>query len=180
MRAFTDTEQTKDSLLASLAGHREQDRLKKGTYWDNGRGCAVGCTLHDFRPGEEGKHSLYEPLFGIPRDLALLEDGIFENLLDEDSLAWPERFTRAIPVGADLSLVTRRFLHWLLSGDDSPIAKWRDDEHVRRVRELYERELAGDQPTEDEWAAAWAAACRTMADKVVELLEAAPVPALNE
>ena len=58
---------TKVAVLAAVRAHRAADRLvQRGLYWDGGQGCAVGCTLHDFAPGQEGDHSLYEDLFGIP------------------------------------------------------------------------------------------------------------------
>ena len=153
MRAFVNTKVTKEEVLASLAEHRKADRLIKGSYWRNGRGCAVGCTIHDFYPGAENNHTMYESLFGIPRDLAYLEDQIFESLSSKTSQEWPERFITAVPVGADLMFMACRFVHWLLSNNDSPMAKWRDEPRVIAVRELYERELAGDSPTEEEWVA---------------------------
>ena len=151
MRAFSNTEVTKEEVLASLAEHRKADRLISGRYWENGRGCAIGCTIHDFRSGFENKHATYEPLFGIPRELAYLEDTIFEHLPSKVSQKWPERFMAAVPIGADLTFVAHRFVHWLLGGTDSPIAKWQDEPHIVTVRELYDRELAGDPPTQEEW-----------------------------
>ena len=154
MRAFIDTEVTKGEVLASLAKHRKADRLVKGEYWENGRGCAIGCTIHDFRPGYENNHALYEPLFGIPCDLAHLKDNVFAFLSLEASQVWPERFMTAVPIGADLTWVTRQFVYWLLSGADSPISSWLDDPNIVAVRELCTRELAGDSPTQIEWNAA--------------------------
>jgi hypothetical protein len=110
MRAFINTEVTRDQIIASLRAHREADRIIPGRYWGNGKGCAVGCSIHDFRPGSEGDHSLYPVLFGIPEPLARLEDTIFEGLPADLRPDWPLRFVEAIREGADLSRVTPAFL----------------------------------------------------------------------
>ena len=67
----------KNATVATMAAHRKADRLVKGLYWENGRGCAVGCLIHG------SDHALYEPRFGIPQALARLEDTIFEGLLSD-------------------------------------------------------------------------------------------------
>ena len=130
MKAFVDTEVTKEQLLANLERHAREDRFRSGFYWtadefERGddpafagewKACAVGCTLIDYRPemvkdetiSHMRLHSEYEVLFGIPADLAALEDLIFENLGfdDPDRLKeWPLQFVRAIKVGADLEKV---------------------------------------------------------------------------
>ena len=84
MRAFIDAAVSKPELLETLARHREEDRLLQGwAYWKDGRGCAVGCTVREFAPGREDGHGLYPELFGIPRELAHLEDAVFEGLHPE-------------------------------------------------------------------------------------------------
>jgi hypothetical protein len=110
MRAFVNTEVTRDQLIASLRAHREADRIIAGRYWGNGKGCAVGCSIHDFRPGSEGDHSLYPVLFGVPEPLARLQDTIFEGLPADLRPDWPLRFFEAIQEGADLSRVEPAFL----------------------------------------------------------------------
>ena len=91
-----------------MAGHRKADTLVKGLYWEDGKGCAVGCLIHG------SDHSLYEPRFGIPQALARLEDMIFENLPNGDAMKWPERFLKAARPGADLSLVQWQFLEFVV------------------------------------------------------------------
>ena len=101
MRAYHGDPALKATALARMADHRAAERLVTGTYWDwtVGRGCAVGCLTHD----PDGGHAEYPEMWGIPVELAWLEDGIFETLPLEDALAWPERFLAAIEPGADLS-----------------------------------------------------------------------------
>ena len=155
MRAFIDTEVSKPELLKTLAWYREEDRLRQGgAYWKGGRGCAVGCTLHEFATGEEDLHVLYEELFGIPEELARLEDAIFEGLHPEAARTWPERFVGSIPEGADLECVADESALWILGGEDSPMAAWRDSEYLQPTLELYRRHLGGLPSRRGDWTAA--------------------------
>lgn len=115
MLAFTNTKVSKAALIASLEAHAAADRIAKGAYWQDGKGCAVGCSLRDFEPESVSDHSRYPELFGIPESIAHLEDAIFEALPNGQSKAWPLRFTRAIREGADLSRVTPKFLRRVIS-----------------------------------------------------------------
>ena len=85
----------KRAALKQIKAHAKADEIVKGQYWENGRGCAIGCQIHS------GKHSEYEPRFGIPIQLAHLEDQIFESLNNGESKTWPIRFMSAIKPGAD-------------------------------------------------------------------------------
>lgn len=85
--AYHNDQQIKSEILAQLARHRAADDLVQGHYgyWRDGKGGAVGCTIHS------GNHIEYETRFGIPVATAKLEDDIFEGLSLEDARAWPER-----------------------------------------------------------------------------------------
>src|SRR5262249_3407302 len=106
--AFHGNPQIKEKYLARIRAHVAADELIHGVYWQNGKGCAVGCTIHS------GYHAAYETELGIPRILARLEDGIFENLPNGQAKEWPQKFLAAIPISADLSLVWLQFAVWLL------------------------------------------------------------------
>jgi len=114
----------KSGILAELEIHRKADALEQGYgYWNDGKGCAVGCTI------KSGNHIEYESRFGIPVAIARLEDAIFEGLPVELARAWPERLMSAIRPGQDLSRVHWRLLHWLLTtpeinpGIDHPLIR---------------------------------------------------------
>jgi hypothetical protein len=111
LTAYLDNPQIKTDILAQLEAHRQADQIIKGRYWENGKGCAVGCTIHS------GDHAEYERCFGIPQMLARLEDTIFEGLPNRKAKDWPVRFMSAIRPGADLSRVGWQFLHWLLTDE---------------------------------------------------------------
>src|ERR1700737_2528037 len=112
MIAYHGKQAEKSAILAQLEKHAKADELIKGRYWEDGKGCAVGCTIHG------SDHSLYEPRFGIPQMLARLEDQIFEGLPNGNAKEWPIAFMSAIAPGADLSLVGWKFLHWLLTNEE--------------------------------------------------------------
>ena len=42
MKAFPNPEITKDKVMAILASHVAADKLIKGSYWEEGKGCG-GC-----------------------------------------------------------------------------------------------------------------------------------------
>jgi hypothetical protein len=117
MLAYHNDPAIKFKLLADLQAHADADHIVKGQYWDNGKGCAVGCTLQSMNSANDDydQHVEYETLLGIPRMLARLEDTIFEGLPNVEAKQWPMRFAAAIAPGADLSRVGWKWLHWLLT-----------------------------------------------------------------
>lgn len=143
MLAYHNKPEIKEALLAQLKAHRLADEIIKGVYWENGKGCAVGCTVHS------GYHTEYETKLGIPIMLARLEDVIFEGLPNEVAKLWPERFAEAINVGADLSLVGWEFQYWLLTteavnlGINHPLVK----DAVRQCADLMNTLRLGGEVT---------------------------------
>lgn len=71
--------------------------------WENGKGCAIGCTLEGY------DHERYPIELGIPVELAHLEEQIFEGLSNGEAKDFPLEFLEAIPLGADLSGVADRW-----------------------------------------------------------------------
>jgi hypothetical protein len=175
----------KEKYVARVRLERERDNIVRGTYGQqvNGgwRGCAVGCTIR----GSE--HSRYETELGIPQQLAHIEDGIFESLPIERAVEWPVAFLESIPVGADLRVPYWQFLRWLLVDPQNGVVRFSADDDMKKgieaVAALYERLLAGEVVTNDEWAAAArAAAARArskariqQSEKLLELLRCAPL-----
>lgn len=195
MLAYHNDESIKTAILTQLQAHHDADEIVQGRYWENGKGCAVGCAVHS------DDHMAYESRFGIPVALARLEDQIFEGLEYGAAKDWPLRFMRAIRPGSDLSRVQWRFLHWLLSdasvnpgisdpsvadvvarcseimlklsrGQEVPAgaarsAAWSAENAAEGAARSVARSAA-----KAAWSAASAAYC-LMADKLIELLEAA-------
>lgn len=169
MRAFHGNAAVKTEYLARLSAHEVADEIIHGTYWQNGKGCAVGCTVHL----NDNAHAAYESQLGIPQVIARLEDRIFEGMKNGDSKTFPRRFLEAIPVGADLSLVWPRFAVWLLVDEEHGVRRHtkRDSAQwvaISRVAELYAQTINGEKVTIDEWREA-----RVAAEAAAEAAEAA-------
>ena len=150
----------KEKYLARVEAHRLADEILQGFgYWFDGKGCAVGCTLH----GDD--HGDYESELGIPEPIARLEDVIFEGLPVELARAWPSRFLAAIKPSADLSQVADRFCYWLLTSPSmrlSDLAEPSGKIAIAIVADLYRRRIDYAGPPAMEWAviraAAWSVA----------------------
>ena len=154
MIAYHNDSEIKTKYLERVAAHRAADELLTNYgYWKDGKGCAVGCTIHG------SDHAAYETELGIQRELAHLEDHLFESLSQAKALKWPERFLSAIKPGADLSGVADHFKHWLLVDDEHGVINYVADDH-EEVQEIVRR-VAGylaEGATDDEWSAAESAA----------------------
>ena len=198
MKAYNNDPKLKKLILAEVVKHRKADQIVQGTYGqENGKweGCAVGCSIHslNIKLGKNygtGNHSVYEKELGIPKELAYIEDALFEEMSVKDSKTWPERFLKAINPGADLSKVVTQWVIWEFEDKKvglSQIKEVKDDKEVmgwcEEVVALYKRDLNGDKPTEDEYYQlflkidrAWARAeyqkeIMVSANKLLEILE---------
>lgn len=134
--AFHGKPAVKAKYLRRVQTHRLADQILQGYgYWKDGKGCAVGCTIHGTNP------AVYETELGIPLQLAGIEDRLFEGMSNDRSKVWPERFLTAIPVGADLSQIWPQFVTWLLLDKSDGVIQYvdSDDERhvIQQVAELY-------------------------------------------
>ena len=158
MLAFLNKPSVKRTYLARVRAHAKADEIIHGTYWENGKGCAVGCTIH----GSE--HRKYETELGIPRILANLEDVLFERMANGHAKEFPLQFLSAIKVGADLSNVWNQFAHWMLLDPEHGVIRFakkeKTKEAIERVGKMYGQAAMGKTPDKQEWkdAAAYAAA----------------------
>ena len=103
MQAFHGSVKVKNIYLRRVKAHAQADEIIKGQYWENGKGCAVGCTIHG------SQHSKYESELGIPEWLARVEDSLFEGMSNKKAKKWPFRFLKAIKPGADLEAAKAPF-----------------------------------------------------------------------
>jgi len=154
MLAYHNDPKIKTDILSQLQEHAAADQIVKGHYWQDGKGCAIGCTIHS------DDHMDYETRFGIPIMLARLEDCIFEGLPNDAAKTWPIRFMSAIEPGIDLSTVGWKFLHWLLTdeevnpGINHPIVK----DAVKRCADALLPLTVGQSIDISAASAAWSAA----------------------
>lgn len=161
MKAFHNDPEIKDSYLQRVREHRIADEITKGVYWEHGKGCAVGCTIHG------SNHYQYESELGIPVFLAKLEDEIFEGMTNDRAKGWPEQFLNAINVGADLSSVYVKFYIRILGDSEKGVINRTNNENSKKVIQdvinLFNRKIAGYGVSSEEWGlaadAAYTAAC---------------------
>jgi hypothetical protein len=148
--AFHNDPAIKAKYVARVKAHTLADEIRQGFYWQNGKGCAVGCTI------EGNDHNRYETELGIPQQIARVEDGLFEALSETDAKAFPLQFLEAIPVGADLSMVVSNLMLDILAHPEKGLLQLprltdRTKVAIEQVAELYRRRLAGNEPTLEEW-----------------------------
>ena len=91
--AYHNDPETKAKYVGRMQAHQEADELIHGIYWEGGKGCAIGCTVHS------DDHGAYETELGMPEWFAHLEDTIFEGMSVEVSRRFPLDLLSAIPIG---------------------------------------------------------------------------------
>jgi hypothetical protein len=188
MYAFHGDPNIKAKYLERVQLHAAADEIIHGKYWEDGKGCAVGCTIHG------NSHAKYETELGIPQVLARLEDTLFEGQTNGHAKEFPARFLTAAKVGADLSRVQWQFLYWILTeelaGRDHPLVRDTIAQCANVIAPLTKGELfdasaawsaarsaasAAESAAESAaWSAARSAAYHRMAEKLLDLMEAAP------
>jgi hypothetical protein len=132
MQAFHNDKEVRKKYLTRVKAHAKADEIIKGVYWEGGKGCAVGCTIHS------SNHESFETELGVPEWLARVEDRIFEGLPNERAKTWPVEFLQAINLGADLNKIKPAFLIFVL---ESCMDKF-DHEKYPRVKESLEDVIA--------------------------------------
>ena len=124
MEAFHNDPLIKEYYFNRLNEHYKADEIIQGKYWENGKGCAVGCTIHS------SDHDKYESKLGIPICLAYLQDTIFEGLPNELAKVFPIEFLSVIKVGSNLSKVSKLFMIWVLTDEKYGVLQYAEDKKV--------------------------------------------------
>lgn len=145
MQAFLNDQKIKEKYITRMEKHLQRGDMAKGLYWEQGRGCAIGCTIEGF------KHELYETELGVPRGVAFLEDVIFEELPNKEGGSFALRFLEVLNPGSNLSSVYARMIAWQFNnrcfGVKNIGVVRRDKELYELCKEmfgLYQREVAGE------------------------------------
>lgn len=128
MEAFHGDSEFRERFIQGMVAHREEDRLRQGTYgelqeglW---RGCTIACQLLTKDLLEVGRatrtrgnaRNEIAGYLDIPHELAVFQDVVFENLPAEEAQQWSIDFLCAIRCGADLSQVWPVLVHWMFGG----------------------------------------------------------------
>jgi hypothetical protein len=159
MKAFHNSEETRQRYIDRMAEHIRLDQLQPEMTWDERTniGCAVGCTFNAY------DHSRGPEEIGFPVELIRLQDRLFEGLAPNGHQEFALAFLRAPKLGADLTFVWPRLAHWLLSSEESPMYGPAQDTRVKSaidaVAALYAEWIETQvKPSKGRWEAAWAEA----------------------
>lgn len=179
LQAFNNDTKLRDDLIAEIKWHYDQDKIIQRTYGKDGKYCAVGCAIQSLnnKCGLDLPNNDHEALaerLNIPATIPHLIDRIFEGQQQEEAPKFALAAFSAIKPGADLSLVTPKFMVWLLTDRTHGVIQYATEDGkkaIRQVANLYKRVIAGETVTDDEWdraaeaaeAAAWAADARLAA-----------------
>jgi hypothetical protein len=134
--SFHNDESIKEKYLSRVKAHQKLDNIIKGQGWSNGKGCAIGCTLENY------DRTRYPIELGIPIEIAILEDCIFEGLDLKTAKKWPSRFLEAVPVGANLEMVFPKFGLWLL--ENYIPSEYKEKPEIKSVIEVYQKMVNGE------------------------------------
>lgn len=94
-----------DTMKAEIAAHIDADQVLQGTYWENGKGCFIGCLTHSHCAEKVTER------FGMPEPLVEICENIFEQSGKTDSVTFFKDVGDAIGSdGKDLSRVHWAFL----------------------------------------------------------------------
>jgi hypothetical protein len=144
----------KDAAVSRLQEHRRLDRIAQRVYWEDGRGCLLGCLTHS----NTNSHKAAERLFGIELRVGYWLEAVFEGLPKELCEWWVIESAKAIPAGADLSLCHHQFSDWLLGESGLLCITDQNCEAIESVRKLNERAANGEVVNSEDWVAAESAA----------------------
>ena len=113
-----------DSQLKTLAIQRLQNAIANNTlvqekkelyfyeHWENGKGTVIGCisAINDLEEAAK--------MFGIPVQLWMIQDHIFQYLEEEKAHQFALDFLEAVPVGENVDVAWKKYFIWLLAEVD--------------------------------------------------------------
>ena len=123
--AFHGDAALQTKMRASVEAHVKADHVLQGEYgrYENAdaktgfNGCFIGCTIHALKNGDTEEFNDNQGVFdayGFPAPLTRICEKIFEGLPSDKAPAFFQAVPNAVTLGANLSLVHWKFLHWML------------------------------------------------------------------
>ena len=168
---------TQETFAEMARRHRDADMLVAGSFqMVGGQACSIGCFCHDYGLEPSNFEGLAK-LTGYPESGHRLQEAIFEGLPETERADWHVAFAEKAETVTDWQTVIDKTVLASLR-----IAELHDTSESKVVAadiDLYERRLNGDNPSDAEWAAAWAwnaadaAAADAAADAAVDAARAA-------
>src|ERR1700676_2211809 len=171
LKAYHNDPAIKEVLINQLQAHYDADEIIKGTYWQDGKGCAVGCSIHS------SDHSLYEKELGLPECKISIENLLHllkTNPENSEDAAWAAAGADAWAAKAARAAARAS---WASAG-----AAWAAEAAEAASWAAAWAAWAAEAAEASAWAAAWAAgAARAagdeentyiyFADKLIDLIE---------
>jgi len=146
---------TQETFAEMARRHLCDDMLAAGNFkMVDGQACSVGCFCYDYglKPGDfEG----LAKLTGYPEAAHRLQESIFEGLPETERANWHVAFAEKAATVTDWQTVIDRII--LTSLRIAEAYDTSESKVVAAVIALYERRLNGDNPSDAEWVAAYAA-----------------------
>jgi len=94
MKAFNNDPDLKTKLQKRMRKHIQNDELVRTLGWHQGRGCNVGCLVHQYN------HKKFESI-GMPAWFAVVIDNTFESVQQGKHHKFAMNWLNAMPVGFD-------------------------------------------------------------------------------
>ena len=170
MLSFKNDQTLKDKLLEEGKYHAKHNMIGhvgygNGLTGSNFKGCTIGCYAGNKNHGGD-RHGWVALHYGLPKRLCQIVDPIYEGLpRDGQDQAWHIQWGSAIPVGVSLHQLELICDKLILFATQKK-AEWSGSTHNKHLRiaaSLYERRIAGNEPTEQEWEKAALAARAALA-----------------
>jgi hypothetical protein len=157
--SYHNNSETKKFYQSQVRQHYAHDEIIKGKYWENGKGCAVGCLIHS------SEHNKFPEILGWPEWLARLMETIFESLPNDVSRQFPLQVVDAVPIGVDLEPVKNRFCSFLMDENSSLVQSLDIREHLKNkiltvIRECKELHDAEESTELAAWSKVWSESLR--------------------
>ena len=162
MKAFSNDEKKKEFYVNRMQAHYEADEILQGIGWENGKGCFIGCTLHNY------SYESFEKEGIGPVWLAKLVDTIFEGLPNDKAKIFARDFYKKMKVGVDFEPVKKEFLIFILEENLKYLDACKYDkekfkdvtssiEETKKAIEIYIEYQKGSAAESAAWSVVWSA-----------------------
>jgi hypothetical protein len=130
--AYDNNPEIAAQIRAQVQHHYDADEIIHGKYWEDGKGCAVGCIVHS------SDHSKFDEIFGEGGEAcAYLLDALFESIPNGTAKELPRRFSLAVKSGADMRMVVPQWIYWTLTENVKPTAYPQFQPFIDAVTAMY-------------------------------------------
>jgi hypothetical protein len=154
LQSFNNKQELKEKLVSAMIADKESEKIIKGQYYENNKGCNIGCAEYELCKilGDKftnSRHKYLAEKLQIPEFLLHLADTIFENLPHNESQNWAGAdFWEAIPVGRDLTLLANKIKIEILINSEFGCYQYANEETkpiIDRIVALHQSKIDGKE-----------------------------------